>query len=147
MNKQTLLENPIVASIFLVIVTIVNLLFPVHFVALLLIGVVYKFFTINLKNENYYLSALMILAFSIIELSQGLKLFTLSLLAFSIHIFISPRLKTFFAFDKFSSIFIIFIFYIGVFQLFNFMGDVNMKLFTILLLNYIFDIVLVLILM
>lgn len=147
MHKQILLENSLVVFIFLIIASILNLLLPVHFMSLLLIGIVYKIFTKNLEKENYYLFSSMILVFCIIELSQGLKLFSLSLLAFFIHIFISPRLKFFIASEKLYSIFSIFIFYIGVFGLFHILDNTTFSLFAILFINCIIDVILILILL
>ncbi|MBI3873905.1 MAG: hypothetical protein HY307_02690 [Arcobacter sp.] len=147
MNRTTLLENPLAIFLFLIVVAVANIFLPVHFVALLLIGVVYKAFSKSLEKEAYYSFAFMIAAFSIIELSQGLKLFSLSLLAFFIHIFIAPKVKNILALDKLSSIVIIFIFYSGVLLLFNALGSIDIGLFATLLVNYLIDMVLVLMLL
>lgn len=143
MQKYSLLDNSTVTFFFLVLVGVVNIFLPVHFLSLLLVGVVFTIFTQSLKNENYTSLTFMIIAFSIIELAQGLKLFSLSLVAFFIYIFISPLLKNILSSEKLVKIMIIFIFYIGIAVLFSFLGEVSYELVAILLINYLIDIAIV----
>lgn len=143
MQKYSLLDNSTVTFFFLVLVGVVNIFLPVHFLSLLLVGVVFTIFTQSLKNENYNSLTFMIIAFSIIELAQGLKLFSLSLVAFFIYIFISPLLKNILSSEKLVKIMIIFIFYIGIAVLFSFLGEVSYELVAILLINYLIDIAIV----
>ncbi len=143
MQKYSLLDNSTVTFFFLVLVGIVNIFLPVHFLSLLLVGVVFTIFTQSLKNENYNSLTFMIIAFSIIELAQGLKLFSLSLVAFFIYIFISPLLKNILSSEKLVKIMVIFIFYIGIAILFSFLGKVSYELVAILLINYLIDIAIV----
>ncbi len=143
MQKYSLLDNSTVTFFFLVLVGIVNIFLPVHFLSLLLVGVVFTIFTQSLKNENYNSLTFMIIAFSIIELAQGLKLFSLSLVAFFIYIFISPLLKNILSSEKLVKIMVIFIFYIGIAILFSFLGEVSYELVAILLINYLIDIAIV----
>lgn len=143
MQKYSLLDNSTVTFFSLVLVGIVNIFLPVHFLSLLLVGVVFTIFTQSLKNENYNSLTFMIIAFSIIELAQGLKLFSLSLVAFFIYIFISPLLKNILSSEKLVKIMIIFIFYIGIAVLFSFLGEVSYELVAILLINYLIDIAIV----
>lgn len=143
MQKYSLLDNSTVTFFFLVLVGIVNIFLPVHFLSLLLVGVVFTIFTQSLKNENYNSLTFMIIAFSIIELAQGLKLFSLSLVAFFIYIFISPLFKNILSSEKLVKIMVIFIFYIGIAILFSFLGEVSYELVAILLMNYLIDIAIV----
>ena len=110
MYKNSFIDNPTVILSLLAFVIIINILLPVHFISLLLIGVIYTAFTKLLKEENYTLFTLVIIAFSIIELAQGLKLFSLSLLAFFIHIIISPLFNKIFTSKKLVRVIIVFIF-------------------------------------
>jgi len=143
MYKNSFIDNPTVIFSLLAFVSFINIFLPVHFLSLLLIGVIYTAFTKLLKEENYTLFALMIIAFSIIELAQGLKLFSLSLLAFFIHIFIAPLLNKMLTSQKLVQVMIIFIFYLGTALLFSFLGEVNYELVAILLINYLIDIAIV----
>ncbi len=140
MYKYSLLDNPIVIFILLIFVGIVNIFLPVHFLSLLLAGVVYAAFAKSLEKEHYYSLGFMIVAFSIIELAQGLKLFSLSLLAFLIYIFIAPRLKSALTSIKIFSLIIVFIFYVGIVLLYNFLGEISYELAGIFLTNYLIDI-------
>ncbi|MDD2698767.1 MAG: hypothetical protein PHF17_08210 [Arcobacteraceae bacterium] len=141
MYKYSLLDNPIAIFILLLFVMIINIFLPVHFLSLLLIGVIYTVFTKSLEKEYYNSLAFMIVAFSVIELAQGLKLFSLSLLAFFIHIFISPLLKKTLTSEKLVSIMVVFLFYLGTIILFSFLGDISYELGAILLINYFIDII------
>jgi hypothetical protein len=143
MYKNSFIDNPTVIFSLLAFVSFINIFLPVHFLSLLLIGVIYTAFTKLIKEENYTLFALMIIAFSIIELAQGLKLFSLSLLAFFIHIFIAPLLNKMLTSQKLVQVMIIFIFYLGTALLFSFLGEVNYELVAILLINYLIDIAIV----
>jgi hypothetical protein len=143
MYKNSFIDNPAVIFSLLAFVSIINIFLPVHFLSLLLIGVIYTLFAKLLKEGNYALFTLMIIAFSFIELSQGLKLFSLSLLAFFIHIFISPLFNKILTSQKLVRVMIIFIFYLGTALLFSFLGEVTYELVAILLVNYLIDIAIV----
>jgi len=65
-------------------------------------------------------------------------------LAFFIHMFIAPKLKIALASHKLSAIVIVFIFYGGVFGLFNILGEITIGLSATLLLNYLIDMTLLL---
>jgi hypothetical protein len=147
MYKNSILDNPIVIFSLLIFVGIVNVFLPVHFLSLLLIGVIYTAFTKLLEKEDYTSLSLMIVAFSIIELAQGLKLFSLSLLAFFIYIFIAPRLKNVLSSTKIFTLLIVFIFYIGTVVLFSFLGEITYELAAILLINYFIDILILAVLL
>lgn len=140
MYKQSFLDNPVVLFILLVFVGVVNIFLPVHFLSLLMLGVIYMGFAKSLEQESYYSLSFMIIAFSIVELAQGLKLFSLSLLGFFIYIFIAPRLKNALSSTKIFTLLIVFIFYVGTALLFNFLAEIDLELIAILLANYFIDI-------
>ncbi len=142
MQKYSLIDNPIVAFILFLVVGVSSIFLPVHFLSLLLIGLVYTVFTKSIEEDYYYSLGFMIFAFTFIELSQGLKLFSLSLLAFFIYIFIYPLLKNALASQKLVRFIVVFLFYIGTLLLFNFLGDISYELGAILLINYFIDIAL-----
>lgn len=143
MQKYSLMDNPIVVFILFLVIGVSSIFLPVHFLSLLLIGVVYLFFAKSIEEEYYSSLTFMILAFTFIELSQGLKLFSLSLLAFFIYIFLYPLLKQALASEKLVRIIVVFIFYLGTLALFNFIGEISYELGAILLINYFIDIALI----
>jgi hypothetical protein len=142
MQKYSLIDSPIVPFILFLVVGVSSIFLPVHFLSLLLIGLVYTIFTKSIEDEEYYSLSLMIFAFTFIELSQGLKLFSLSLLAFFIYIFLYPLLKNALASQKLVRFIVVFLFYIGALLLFNFLGEISYELGAILLVNYFIDIAL-----
>lgn len=143
MYRNTFIDNPIVISLFFLFITILNLLLPVHFLTILLVGIAYTVFSRSIESNRYYILSLMILAFCIVELTQGLKLFSLSLLAFFIHIFIAPILKRFFTSTKMIKFLLVGIFYFGVLLLFSFIGEITLRIFLTLLVNTFFEVLLV----
>jgi hypothetical protein len=123
------------------IAIISNIFLPVHFIALLLIGTIYSTFSQAIERECYSSLTLMIVAFCFIELAQGLKLFSLSLLAFFIYISIYPILQKALSSQKLINFIMIFVFYFGTLLLFNFLGELNYEFKTILLINYFIDMI------
>jgi len=140
MYKNSLIDSPIAIFILFIFIAIVNLFLPVHFLTILLIGITYTIFSKAIEKEYYYTLFFMIIAFSIIELSQGLKLFSLSLLAFFIHIFVAPFLKNILTSEKMIQFALVAIFYLGTMALFSFVGDIEFRMVAIFLVNLFLEI-------
>jgi hypothetical protein len=78
-----------------------------------------------------------------IEVSQGLKIFSLSLSALFVYIFIEPKIKSVLSSDSLYVISIIFIFYCVIALLYRFLGGIEIDLISILLINFFIDIFIV----
>ena len=143
MQRYSLFDNPIAISILFFIVLVVNIFLPIHFISILLAGVVFTAFVRSLEKKYNYSLFFLIIAFVIIEVSQGLKIFSLSLLSLFIYLFIVPKLKSVFSSLNIYLITILLIFYLGVILLYRFLGDVNAELISIILINFFIDIFIV----
>ena len=143
MQRYSLFDNPIAISILFFIVLVVNIFLPIHFISILLAGVVFTAFVRSLEKKYNYSLFFLIIAFIIIEVSQGLKIFSLSLLSLFIYLFIVPKLKSVFSSLNIYLITILLIFYLGVILLYRFLGDVNAELISIILINFFIDIFIV----
>ncbi len=140
MRKYTLLDNPIVSFITFFFVVLSSIFLPVHFVSVLLIGIAYTIFAKSLEEENYIQLGFMVLSFSFVELSQGLQLFSLTLLCFFIYLIIAPLLKNALAAEKLVALIIVLIFYIGTLTVYNFSETISFDLVVVLIINYFIDI-------
>ncbi|MEA2017690.1 MAG: hypothetical protein U9N59_04520 [Campylobacterota bacterium] len=126
--------------IILTIIALSNIIFSTYFISILLVGVVFKIFLDALKKEYYYLLSFTIFIFLIIEVNQGFKLFSLSLISLFLYYFIIPKLKHLFS----SSIMIngtfILSFYLCLAIMIQFFDTLNLDIFLVFLTNFILDI-------
>jgi len=143
MNKINLFSNPFNIFFMFIIVSLINILMPVHFISILLAGFVFMAFIYCIKYKYYYSLFFVFLTFVFIEISNGLNIGTLSLLSFFIHLFLVPRIKYFLSSKTFYLIVLIMLFYVGVFLLFSISTDINQVLISKIVLNYILDIFLI----
>lgn len=125
--------------IFLSLVWVVNLFFSVYFISILMCGVVFKIFLNVLKDENYYFLMLVIFTFLMIEAIQGLKIFSLTLIAIVLYYFVIPRIKHIFSSSIISELIYILLFYIAVFLSTFFYTPLSLDLATIFLLGFLLD--------
>ena len=147
MYRNSLFDNPLAIFLLFIIVAFTNIILTVHFISILLAGVVFMASIRCIEKRYYYSLALVVLSFFIIEANQGLKIFSLGLLSLFIYIFLIPKLKTFLTSTNLYTFSIILLFYWGVVVLYMFIGDINIKLISKLLVNYILDIFIVSILL
>ncbi len=143
MSKTNLFDHPIAIVLLLFVVGLTNIILSVHFISILLAGVVFSAFLRAIEKQHYYSLILIICAFAIIETSQGLKLFNLFLLSLFIYVFILPKVQTLLRSKLFSTMMIVFIFYCGVFFLYMFLEDTTNALVYKLTMNYILDLVII----
>jgi hypothetical protein len=143
MQRNSLFDNPFIITFIVLSVGVFNIFLPIHFISILLAGVVYIAFSRSLEKKYNYSLLFLVIAFMIIEISQGLKIFSLSLLAFFIYVFVAPKIKSVLSSDSLYMISIIFIFYLGTVVLFRLHGSIDVDLVSILLINFFIDIFIV----
>ena len=143
MNKINLFSNPFNIFLMFVIISTINILMPVHFISILLAGIVFMAFLYCIKHKYYYSLFFVVLTFVFIEISNGLNIGTLSLISFFIYLFLVPKIKYFLSSKTFYLIILIMIFYFGIFLLFLINSDMNQVLISKIVLNYILDIFLI----
>lgn len=143
MYRSNLFDNPFIIFLLFIIVSITNVLFTVHFIAIFLIGVLFMAFVICLEKGYTYSMILILFTFTIVETSHGLKLLSLSLVAFFIYFFIVPKIQATFSSQTFYFLLLILFFYICVGILFYMSGGIDAKLSAILMTNYFIDLLIV----
>ncbi len=138
---KTAYEPPYIKT--LVFVGLANIIFSTYFISVLLVGVVFKIFLDAVKKEYNYLLAFSIFTFLLIEVNQGFKLFSLSLISLFLYYFIIPRLKHLLSSAIMINITFILSFYLSIAIMVQFFDKLNLDIYFIFLLNFILDILII----
>jgi len=143
MYRNSLFDNPIAIFIFVVFASVVNTLMSVHFISIFFVGVLFLAFIRSLDKGYYYTLFFIVMGFCMIEIAHGFRLFNLSLLSFFLYFFIVPFLKSILSSVNFYFVSLILVFYMGFALLLSIFGGIDSELISILIMNYIIDIILV----
>jgi len=127
----------------LFIISLVNIIFSSYFISFFLAGVVFKILTIAIRKEYNYVFIFSIVTFLIIENTQGLKLFSLTIIALSVYYFIIPRIKHIFSSSIMGDFLYIFSFYIFYYILVQVYSVFDISILIIFLINFIIDLLIV----
>jgi hypothetical protein len=125
--------------IILTSISLINIIFSTYFISIFLAGVVFKIFLNSLKKEHYYIFSYSIFTFLVIETTQGVTLFLLTLISLFIYFFVIPRVKHIFSSSIMAEFIFIFFFYISIFVFVQFNNIFNLDIFLIFILNFILD--------
>ncbi len=140
---KNLFDNPFYIVLLFFVVTFFNIIFTVHFIPLMLAGVVFTAFIYVYERENYYSLALTILSFIMIEISQGMPFLSLSLLSFLIYMFLIPKIKQIFSLGELDFLLFMIIFYSSYLLLYFLLEGVNLSVLFKIVLNVLVDLILV----
>ncbi|MGK0256144.1 MAG: hypothetical protein ACI81I_000754 [Arcobacteraceae bacterium] len=127
----------------LFIISLVNIISSTYFVSFLVAGVVFRIFSIALDKGHNYLLILCIFTFLIIENTQGLRLFSLTLISLFVYYLIMPRVEHFFSSDTLSIFLSIFSFYFCLYFLVENIVYSDTNIVISLFINFIIDILIV----
>ena len=120
----------------LIIIGFVNILFTTYFISVILAGVVFKIFLDAVDKKYNYLFLFSIFTFLIIEVSQGFRLFSLSLISLFLYYFIIPRLKHIFSSSIMVNSTYIFSFYLSMTIMVQLFDKFNLDTYFIFLFNF-----------
>ena len=135
------LDNPIFLFIVLILAITVNAISSIHFLLVMLAGILFTAFYRCLKKRYLYSLAFTIIAFLFIEINTGLKPFTLSLLSLFLYIFILPKDENY-SYDNLSSSYIyILIFYIGLLIIWSVVFELNETILITIFVNILIDLI------
>lgn len=118
--RRSIFNNQAIVFITSLFVIVINLVFSVHFIAITLAGVVFYITQLCFREKLYYSLFFVILAFLVIETTQGLKPFSLFLISFVLYSIILPLAKRLFSFDNIKVIVETLVFYFFVFATYYF---------------------------
>jgi len=127
----------------LILTCIINIFSSSYFISLFLAGVVFKIFAISLKKEYNYILILSIITFLIIENTQGLKLFSLTLITLIVYYFIIPRIKHLFSSSFMGDFLYVLSFYIFYYASIQIYGVFDMAILVTFAINCIIDLIIV----
>jgi hypothetical protein len=141
--RRSIFNNQAIIFLASIVVIFVNIFGSVHFIAITLAGVIFHFSQICYQNKMYYTLFIVLVAFLVIETTQGLAPFSLFLTSFILYTIILPVIKRMFSFDKFKIVFDIVLFYIAVIIVHYFASDELLFSFGYILLNITVDIIVI----
>ncbi|MGB5867361.1 MAG: hypothetical protein WBG69_05750 [Arcobacteraceae bacterium] len=127
----------------LCVISICNILFSTYFISFLLAGVVFKIFSVSLKKGYNYLLILCIITFLIIENTQGLKLFSLTIISLVVYYVIIPRIKHLFSSDLMSGFLYVLSFYLIFYLMVQIQTSFHLDMLIVFFINFIIDIFIV----
>jgi len=125
------------------IICLVNIIFSSYFISFFLAGVVFKILTIAIRKEYNYVFIFSIVTFLIIENTQGLKLFSLTIIALLVYYFIIPRIKHLFSSSLMGDILYIFSFYLFYYLMVQVYSIFDISILIIFLINFVIDLLIV----
>lgn len=140
---KNLFANPFYIVLLFFVVLIFNIFFSVHFIPILLAGTVFTAFIYVYERKKYYSLIAVIASFMVIEVSQGMHLFSLSLLSFLIYIFVIPKLKQLFSLGELDLLLFVLIFYLHYFIFYMVFYYFSTSVLLKILLNILVDLVIV----
>lgn len=135
------LDNPFLLFFILVIAVSLNAVFSIHFLLVMLAGVLFTAFYRMLRKRYLYSLSFVVIAFLLIEINSGLKPFSLSLLSLFIYVFILPRSENSNTYSTGNSYLYILFFYIGLVVLWGFTFGLDEKVLLALFINFIIDLI------
>ncbi len=144
MLKQNNIFNKDINIFYLfIVVAIINLLSAVHFVPIMLGGIVYIAFDKVVKEKNVYTLFWIILSFFIIENIQGLETFSLLLISFFIYLILKAQLQSIFSSSGLVKSLYVLVFYILLITVHSAFNGFNPDILLIISINILIDIFIV----
>lgn len=141
MTERNNLENPLFLFTFLLIAIILNTIASIHFLLIMLSGILFIAFYICLKKKYLYSLFFVILTFLFIEVNSGFKPLSLSLLSLFLYIFVLPKISRTVSFSSLNNYLYIIIFYIGVIFIWSLSTDINETIAKAIVLNILIDLI------
>lgn len=137
--KQQPIENPVFIFFFSLFTIFLSIITSVHFLPILLAGILFLGFKKALKHKQYYSLTYLTLAFLFVEFNNGFMPLSLILLSYFLIIFVVPHLTRVVSMYNLNSYIYIFTFYFGVILLWSFTKGFSLQLFFTILFNLITD--------
>jgi hypothetical protein len=143
MLKKDMLDNSFIVFMLCVIISLINIVSSVHFISIMLIGVLFIAFIKTLEKKYFYSFMWVFIAFLIIENTQGFRAFSLIFLALFVYMFVKPNTEHIFSSsDMLKTIYII-IFYISMVLAYSFFYTFDISLLYTIIINLMIDIIIV----
>jgi len=124
-----------------IIISLINLIFSVHFISIMCVGIVFITFIRVLSEQNIYALFWIIITFLVIENAHGLQAFTLIGLALLIYIFIKPSIHNIFSSSTMLKSWYIIIFYMAMLLFYSLLNGFIASFVLIIIINLMLDLI------
>jgi len=128
---------------FCVGISLINILFSVHFISIMLVGILLVSFFKAIDKKYYYSLFFIILTVLIVENTQGFRSFSLVALMIFMYIIIKPNIERIFSSSDILKTLCIVIFYLFIFGFLGMTDGFSITLAFSLFINLFIDIIIV----
>jgi hypothetical protein len=142
-NRKYILDNGIYLFFLIVTISIVNIISSIYFIPIMLVGILFIAFMHFIKDKSYYSLMLIIFTILIVESTQGFRSFSLVAIAFFIYIFIKTDIRNVLSSSESLKSTYVIMFYIFLGLLYGIFNGFDISLVLTIILNMIFDIIIV----
>ncbi len=138
--QRTNLDNIFFLFTLLFSAVVINIVASIHFMLVMLAGVLFTAFYTCLKKRYLYSLSFIVLTFLFIEINSGLKPLSLTLVSLFIYIFIIPKIDENIIYSSFNNYLYIVIFYLCLFISWTLFFGINFTNIKIIFINLFIDI-------
>lgn len=143
MLSRNILDNPFVVFFVCLVICVLNLFLSIQFLPIMFAGVIFILFLKMIDNSYYYSLIWVLIAFLVIENTQGFKSFSLISIAVFIYIFVKPNIERIFSSFEILKIIYVIIFYLFIAIMYIFTNSLNLDLLYIALSNILIDAIII----
>ena len=102
MNRSSIFFTSFRMFFILFGIALLNIFLPYHYISLFFLGVTFYFFSISLKEKNFFIITCTLIITSFFETSQGVPFLSVFLLFLLISLFFQPFIEKIFSLEKIS---------------------------------------------
>lgn len=133
------LDNPFFIAFICIFSIFINVISSIYFFPILFLGILFMAFFVSLKKRYNYSLIFVIITFCFIEINNGFKIFSLSLLSTFIYLFIVPYIRKTLSFSSLYAYIYMGVFYLGIYIMWSINNNLTPQLNYTLLANLIID--------
>lgn len=133
------LDNPYFIILLSIFIVIVNTISSINFFPILSLGILFMAFLVCLKKRYYYSFIIVVATITFIEMNNGFKPLSISLIATFVYVFLVPNINRIFSLSSLNTYIYMIVFYLGVSIVWSFSHDINFYYVSIILINLIID--------
>jgi hypothetical protein len=135
------LDNPLFLFIILLIAVTINIIASIHFLLIMLAGILFTAFYSCLRKRYLYSLTFVVIAFLFIEINTGLKPFSLTLLSLFLYLFVLPKVENSANYNSINPYIYILFFYIGLTIMWYLSFGLSKEIFVALAINTFIDLI------
>lgn len=133
------LDNPYFIILLSISIVIVNTISSINFFPILSLGILFMAFLVCLKKRYYYSFIIVVATITFIEMNNGFKPLSISLIATFVYVFLVPNINRIFSLSSLNSYIYMIVFYLGVSIVWSINHDISLYYVSIILINLIID--------